>query len=64
MADGVHTAMKTVQSFGCHAPPATPLVDTCAFELRKRDHAVLIGRNPGNHTVRTGVGEFPTHVGR
>jgi hypothetical protein len=56
--------MNAVQALGCHAAPATPLVDTCSFELRKRDHAVLIGRNPGNDSVRTGVGEFPTHVGR
>jgi hypothetical protein len=64
VSDGVHTAMNAVQALGCHTAPATPLVDTCASELHKRDHAVLIGRNPGNDSVRTGVGEFPTHVGR
>lgn len=62
--DGVNTSMKAVQALGCYAAPATPLVDTCAFELRKRDHPVLISRNPGNDGVRSGVGAFPTHVGR
>lgn len=64
MPDRVHTAMNAVQSSSSQAARSAALADPGAFELRKRDHAVLIGRNPGNESVRTGVGEFPTHVGR
>lgn len=61
--DRVHPAMNAVQSFCSYSARSAALADPGAFELRKRDHAVLISRNPGYDGVRIGIGEFRTHGG-
>ena len=61
--DGVNTAMKAVQALGLYAPQAPAFVDSGAFELGDRHHAVLVRRESSDCGVRIPFGEFPTHVG-
>ena len=61
--DGVNTAMKAVQALGLYAPQAPAFVDSGAFELGDRHHAVLVRRESSDCGVRFPFGEFPTHVG-
>ncbi len=59
--DRVNTAMNAVQAAGSFPRGSALAANSEFFELRERDNAVLVRRQPGDRGVRSAVGEFCMH---
>ncbi len=57
----VNTAMNAVQAAGLFPRGSALAANSESFELRERDNAVLVRRQPGDRGVRSAVGEFCMH---
>jgi hypothetical protein len=56
------TAMNAVEASALKASVPTLAVDAGLLELSEGDDAVLPGRDPRDHGIRTGVADFCIHV--
>jgi hypothetical protein len=63
MANSENPAMKAVQTASAQTSLPGALANAGPCQLLGRNHAVLVGREPGDRAVGTPIATFRTHVG-